>query len=857
LKKLSNIPILLSVAFVMLFQHQVSSQSAAEPFVYYNFNDGTVTDITGETSLSLRNGTAIFNDPVRGKVLRFQSIQEGYAVFNKQLLKTDTCTCSFFFFWEQTGAMAWHQLIESFNFKTGSNFFFSPANGWGGEASVLSDCREYSSYEGVYAESLARGTWIHIAITLENKKTRIYIDGKLAGENQIMCTPSVISGDSLFLGGNPYRSDYYYITARLDEIKFFNQALAPNQITALAAEATIPEAQNDDTSWEVTEPTIELTIDFTNKRQTIQNFGASDGWNTEEIGKYWPLQKKEKLAELLFSTEKDENGNPGGIGLSSWRFNIGAGTAEQGTASRITIPSRRTEGFLNADGATYDWNKQIGQQWFLRQAALQYQVHHIIGWQNSPPVAFTKNNLGFREYDAPYETILQKDKFDDFGRFLADVVTHFQNEGIEIDYISPLNEPQYPWSPESPGGTVTQEGTPWTNQDIYEVVNAISTEFSLRTVNTKLFITEAGAISHLLRGTGNAEDQLAKFWNAQSSFSLVGKPSFANIVSYHSYWNDYGTYMIDERNELLRRAALLNPVSELWQTEYSMMGTGYRAGYPSGYKLTEMECGLSLARIIMADLNIANTTAWQWWTTFEHGKFEGEARFCLIESFTNNEKNDGIFHLNKLFYVFGSFSHFIRPGMTRLAVTRSDNPSELTQSNTVNFSAFINDEENELVIVAVNHTSEGRPFSVNLKNTGGKVVKSISYYLTDDFNNLEKQVKAFTAGELMIPAHSVVTITSVIDFGTSAAEVKTGVELFKVWYNSASDNIVVEPEPGAAIESVMLYNMSGTKVLELHNVENQHTIQIPANYLSSGVYIVSLNSKSNLSSRKVGVSKSH
>jgi len=128
----------------MLLQLQVNAQNAAEPSVYYNFNDGSVTDITANTSLSLRNGTAIFNDPVRGKVLRFQSAQKGYAVFNKQFLNTDTCTFSFFFYWEQTGAMAWHQLIEVFNFKTGSNFFFSPANGWGGEASVRSDCRVYN-----------------------------------------------------------------------------------------------------------------------------------------------------------------------------------------------------------------------------------------------------------------------------------------------------------------------------------------------------------------------------------------------------------------------------------------------------------------------------------------------------------------------------------------------------------------------------------------------------------------------------------------------------------------------------------------------------------------------------------------
>ena len=49
-------------------------------------------------------------------------------------------------------------------------------------------------------------------------------------------------------------------------------------------------------------------------------------------------KNKTKVADWLFSTENHENGQPKGIGLSLWRFNVGAGSAEQGEASQIASP---------------------------------------------------------------------------------------------------------------------------------------------------------------------------------------------------------------------------------------------------------------------------------------------------------------------------------------------------------------------------------------------------------------------------------------------------------------------------------------------------------------------------------------
>ena len=127
----------------------------------------------------------------------------------------------------------------------------------------------------------------------------------------------------------------------------------------------------------------------------------------------------------------------------------------------------------------------------------------------------------------------------------------------------------------------------------------------------------------------------------------------------------------------------------------------------------------------------------------------------------------GSFTLTKLFYALGSFSHFIRPGMIRIETTRSD---ELTLEETyhdVVFSAYTNDAENQLVLVAVNFTSEARAVTLSLANAAGKTLKNQSLFLTDEFSNLTKQNLDLSSDNLVVPARSVVTYTADIENGTT------------------------------------------------------------------------------------------
>ena len=124
--------------------------------------------------------------------------------------------------------------------------------------------------------------------------------------------------------------------------------------------------------------------------QVMEHFGASDAWSMHIIGK-WPQERQNQVADWLFSTENDANGKPKGIGLSLWRFNVGAGSTEQGEASQIGSLWMRTECFLQPDGS-YDWNKQQGQRNFLRLAK-ERGVSKFLAFLNSPPVYYTRNGL--------------------------------------------------------------------------------------------------------------------------------------------------------------------------------------------------------------------------------------------------------------------------------------------------------------------------------------------------------------------------------------------------------------------------------------------------------------------------------
>jgi O-glycosyl hydrolase len=231
---------------------------------------------------------------------------------------------------------------------------------------------------------------------------------------------------------------------------------------------------------------VTINIDVAKTHQTISNFAASDAWACQFVGN-WPDDKRNKIADLLFSMDKNTDGSPRGIGLSMWRFNIGAGSTQQGAESGISDEWRRAESFLNTDGS-YNWQNQAGQIWFLK-AAKQRGVQQFLGFNNSPPVQFTINGKSFATGG---KVNIAPDKYDAFAAYLANTVKGVQKiSNVKFDYISPVNEPQWDWSD---GG---QEGNPYTNTQIAGLVRSIDKEFVNSNISSKILVGEAGSINYL------------------------------------------------------------------------------------------------------------------------------------------------------------------------------------------------------------------------------------------------------------------------------------------------------------------------------------------------------------------------
>ncbi|GAE83199.1 xylanase [Bacteroides reticulotermitis JCM 10512] len=183
------------------------------------------------------------------------------------------------------------------------------------------------------------------------------------------------------------------------------------------------------------QPAVHYQIDRTAPLQTMEYFSASDAWSMQIIG-LWPQDKQNRIADWLFSTENGTNGQPKGIGLSLWRFNVGAGSAAQGKASQIGSKWMRTECFLQPDG-TYDWDKQQGQRNFLKLAK-ERGVNKFLAFLNSPPVYFTQNGLATNTGRGGTSN-LREDCYDAYARFLADVVQGVEKHDAFVSITSLLS----------------------------------------------------------------------------------------------------------------------------------------------------------------------------------------------------------------------------------------------------------------------------------------------------------------------------------------------------------------------------------------------------------------------------------
>ncbi len=469
-------------------------------------------------------------------------------------------------------------------------------------------------------------------------------------------------------------------------------------------------------------------IDLTKRHQVIDHFGASDCWTTK-ILRNWPEAAREQVADLLFSKEK-------GIGLSLWRFNLGAGLQPE----RIEDPLRTTESFETAKGR-YDWSRMKTERWMLR-AAKARGVTRFHAFSLSPTPRMTRN--GFVNADGGRHTTNLKAGMEaDYATYLADIVEQFargyrEEERVVFDWISPFNEPQWDWN----GGS--HEGSRWSNEDMKRVARLLGRELQRRKLRTQVHVAESGSIPDMTAGNAKVSGRYGTAFGGYVD-AFAGDPELApylgKTLGFHSYWSDGGDVFWKHR-AALREKIDAYPGWRVFQTEYCVMQWGRDLG---------IDTALHVARVLHGDLMAVGVSGWSWWLALSpHDYKDG-----LLYTDWKKEGDEPTVLPSKTFWALGNYSRFVRPGMVRVEISGDG----LQDYANLVATAYHDEKSGRVVVVYVN--SGKKPLNVRPMIKGAKVgSKTLQTYVTSALagESLKPMQRGKLGATIGVPARSVVTV---------------------------------------------------------------------------------------------------
>lgn len=453
----------------------------------------------------------------------------------------------------------------------------------------------------------------------------------------------------------------------------------------------------------------------------------------------WEPSVREHVANLLFSEYA-------GIALSCWRFNIGGGVTDQ-----INVPWRTAETFEIAEGK-YDWTRQAPERWFLAAASVR-RVPQFLAFVNSPPGRMTRTGIPYGR-PGPDTTNLKPGFEGQFARYLVDILEHFRTspdgrERVAFDYISPVNEPNVDWNGKS------QEGCRAANKDVKAVLLALDRELRLRKCPTEIVGIEVSGLPPLY----SVAEKMTKTYGVKYGDYIddfLGDKTVSGTLNRRLSYHDYGSDRLDgelvENRQRLRGKFDQYPGWKPWMSEYCVM-TGSEGQGGNGRDMT-MNTALDVARIIHLDLTLVGVTAWQWWTAVSGVDYKDG---LLYTDWKKPGDKEWVIP-SRLFWAFGNFSRFVRPGMRRveLAGDRHDVRGLMG-------SAYKDEQARRVVAVYVNMGADARRVDLDF-GTGsrGWRLQSITPYVTSDRDGDE--LKAYAAAgpgnPIEIPGRSVVTLVA-------------------------------------------------------------------------------------------------
>ena len=400
---------------------------------------------------------------------------------------------------------------------------------------------------------------------------------------------------------------------------------------------------------------MEIRINPNKEYQTFEGIGASGAWWAQEVGGW---ECRDEISSLLFNKEK-------GIGLRTYRYNLGGGSKESGWGN-IDNPLRRGECFENEMGL-YDFSKDKNAVYMMKQA-VKDGADEVIFFVNSPIERLTKNHKAHCDKGIPFKENLAEENYLPFAKYVLDVTEHFVNEGLPIKYISPINEPFWKW-------TEGQEGCHYRPKSAGKVMKVFADEMNKRESLNGV----------MLSGVENGD---IRYFNKSYTRNLFKYESVRNridSVDLHSYFitpvqipifNNRVGYLKRYRKWLDKNY----PNTNVKMSEWTHM---------QGGRDKTINSALVMAKVMFEDISILNVTSWQHWIAVS------EVDYCDGLIYINLD--DKSYEMTKRYYATGNFSKYIPFGAKRIEADFNDDELMLLafKKDGKTILIVINDSDNE------------------------------------------------------------------------------------------------------------------------------------------------------------------
>ena len=200
------------------------------------------------------------------------------------------------------------------------------------------------------------------------------------------------------------------------------------------------------------------------------------------------------------------------------------------------------------------------------------------------------------------------------------------------------------------------------------------------------------------------------------------------------------------------RIAAQNNNLKVYQTEWSMLGSGYEDA-PNYDNASYMDLALAMSKVIHQDLATANASSWSYWTSAAPERWSQKSRFYLIritpaDGDYGDMSKSGTYSAGKNLWVLGNYSLFVRPGYQRVDLSIPQ------QSKNFFGSAYLSPDKTKLVVVYTNATKKSIKIDTNIQGLSKKA-SSVKQYTTSAAKDLKLEPDQQTG---VLPAKSVATL---------------------------------------------------------------------------------------------------